>query len=335
MNSDQRPRRTGAAFLLSQPLRVPHLQGVGHIDHNAYLYIMRIAYTLILLAFVVCSCNNASEQKKPAKPVAPPHATVAEYKAFLDGLDTVTVGNATLAAEQFKKLFNTRDTFRNDSAFCLFVEYHQRLIHGLNETSVFDTILESGIEDISLDSPDAVLPALEAPFAALRKNGFQLDQVEDFIAIVPDSSFIAKNFYPHLSMPMRKFLQKVSHENEEGTEEDGGLIITATQVADRALWWEWFTTAYPVFALGESAKEYRQFYLTCLLRGLDNTPVLDPYTKAADTNFVRAYQYILDKHGNTQTAKYIGPYYEAIMDNNRLRIDTILTQYQMQDITLW
>jgi len=323
------PGSPGPLFLCAV---VPHLY-----SHNPYLYIMRVIYHLSalgLFAFFLVACGG-SGQKKPAKPVIPPHATVAEYKTFLDGLDTITASNATLAAAQFKKLFNTRDTFRNDSAFCLFVLYHEKLVHGLNETSVFDTILESGIDDISLDSPDKQLPALAAPFAALRSNGFQLDQVEDFIAIVPDSSFIARNFYPNLSAPMRRFLEKVKQENEEGTEEDGGLVISALQVADRALWWEWFTTTYPVFALGEHAKEYRQFYLTCLLRGLDNTPVLDPYTKAADTSFVRAYQYILDKHGNTQTAKHVGPYYEAIMDNQRLQLDTILTQYRMQDIILW
>lgn len=283
------------------------------------------AILFLALTTAAAACNSGGEQRDKKKPV---DKSLADYRLYLSTLDTTTAANAMLAVEKYKTLFNTGDTLRNDSGYCLFEEYYYRLCVGLNNNPVFDTILTSAVDSISLDSPDKRLPLLASPFAAIRKNGFMLEETDDeTIVIVPDQKAIVAHFRPFISAALRKYKEMVIREDYTS--------LSPTDIAYKAVWWNQFVNNYPSFIFADDAQELQQYYFTLLMEGPETDPVIDPDTKEADTSYIRAYQYVLREFPQTRTAHLLGPYYEALMDLNSRKADTILTQYKMQDILLW
>jgi hypothetical protein len=78
-------------------------------------------------------------------------------------------------------------------------------------------------------------------------------------------------------------------EENEAYQEDGGLTITALQLADRLAFWDNFIAKYPNHLFQEFAQNNKKYYLYFLLDGTDNTPSFAYENGVIASDFLEAY----------------------------------------------
>jgi hypothetical protein len=80
----------------------------------------------------------------------------------------------------------------------------------------------------------------------------------------------------------------------------------------------------------KQAKKNKQFLLTFLLIGLDNTPVTSFENGEIDDYFKTAYTYLQATYPNSQTNKLIAPYFAAMLKKDKSKTAQILNDYKKQ-----
>ena len=295
-------------------------------------------YKQLVFLFVgalLVSCGQGSNSASTHKATTSVVSKTNDYWKYLGALDTSNVTTATLAAKEYKELFSGGDTVVNDKAYALFDVYYSRLMQGLNDHFESDETFNKMGSGVVAGNPSAYPPKLAKYAAVLKDNGFEFIQSEGDLAIGQDRDFVVKWFYPSVSATMKKYLDQVNKENKDGLDDDDALLISANDLAERAVWWENFAAAYPHFVLIENVLQQRGLYLTILLKGLDNSPVLN-YDSHKLTEFYRmAYKQLLAKHPEAMATKMVKPYYEALLDNNTTAANHLIKQYEDQKLLQW
>lgn len=294
---------------------------------------------LFFLGSLLCSCgqgnNPQTTDNVKHRDTTANNLKIDAYQKYLNTLDTTSAGSATLAAAKYKELFNNSDTLVNDRAYTIFEEYYTRLMFGLNEYFESDNTINKIPGSLKLDNPATYPPQLAKYAEDLKANGFEFIESEGDLQISEDRDFIAKWFYPLVSATMKKYLEEVNKENKEGFAEDEALLIPANELSERAIWWENFTAYYPHFALINEAIHQKQLYLTCLLKGLDNSPVLNYDSHRLTEFFKIAYVRLISKHPDASATKMVKPYYEALLANDTAKANQIISRYEGQKLLLW
>ncbi|MFC6996422.1 hypothetical protein [Rufibacter roseus] len=255
------------------------------------------------------------------------HPLLAEYGQFLTRLDSGKVENMSVAAEKYKELFKGQNTSLADSGYVLFEKFYNRVDNTINENyneEKYDSlVIHQGLSKSLQKSKE-----LRTYDRHLNKNGFKLAMTEGITYLKQDRNFVKKHFYTFLSPVLKVYLSKLNKENIEGFADDASLTIAPRQLADRVIWWEDFVKANPEFILVEEAKENVQDYLTTLLVGMDNTPVLEHGDNRLNSYYAEAYHYLLKERPNSKAAKAVKPYFQALQNADTLRANVLLKQYQ-------
>ena len=293
---------------------------------------------LFFLGSLLCSCGQGNNHQtadtvRHADTIAN-NPGIATYQKYINTLDTADAGTATLAAKKYKELFSNYDTLINDQAYCIFEKFYFHLASVLNEHFLSAHAFEI-TNTLVIDSPSTYPPQLAKLDESLKENGFELIESEGDLQINENRDFITKWFYSSVSTIMKKYLGEVNKENKGGFEEDGGLLISSNELSERAIWWENFTAYYPRFVLINEAMQQKQLYLTCLLKGLDNSPVLNYDSHRLTEFFKIAYVHLISKHPDATATKMIKPYYEALLANDTAKANKIIHQYEDQKLLLW
>ncbi len=238
------------------------------------------------------------------------------------------------AAEKYKTLFKGQSNSLADSGYVLFEKFYLRTSNTINDVHYKDT---------TDYTPLVVLPYAGAPPVKLSKklntyrqameaNGFQVAMTEGFTYLLQERDFIAKHFYPFVSPTLKQFLVQLNKENKEGFQEDAGLTIGPTQLVDRVIWWENFVQKHPDFILLKHAEAERKAYLSTLLTGMDNSPILSFDDNKLDPYYAEAYQYLNKKAPTSKTNEVLKPYYEALQKGDTAKAYTLLTRYKLDKV---
>lgn len=279
--------------------------------------------------------DTAGVNMKPAQSENKSITLLDDYQKFISALDTTDAGTATLAANKYRELFASKDTVLNDKAYVIFDRYYNKLMFGLNDFVFHDPKNSDALTGVNIDDEKTYPASLRDLCVKLRDNGFRFIEVEGSPQIAQHRLFVTKMFYPSLSVTMRQYLDEVNKENEEGFEDDGGLIISVVQLADRTIWWEQFAAAHPGFIMSNEVAFQKQIYFTYLVRGMDNSPILDYETKTIDKSYKEAYEHLIAKYPGAETTKLIKPYYDALLAKNNAEASRILESFKTQKLTSW
>ncbi len=240
------------------------------------------------------------------------------YKDFIDHLDAFQVSNMQVASDKFKSVFKGADPNTCDSAYYIFDRYYSLTDDRINETHSNDT---TNFEAFTIQ--DAVLSEKLTNYqATLNANGFRMSSTEGISYIEKDRSYVKNNFYNFLTPIMVEYLDQLSKENDEGYWEDGSLMISPTVLVDRIIWWEFFTKQNPRFIFKNLPHQKQQLYMASLVRGEDNTPLYDDEEKMELSGYFKeAYEYLFSKQGNSQAARDLKPYYNALTKKDTAEIN--------------
>ena len=95
------------------------------------------------------------------------------------------------------------------------------------------------------------------------------------------------------------------------------LVISESELARRAVFWDQFLVRYPDFIYFERMAGHWEMYRMALIGGLDNTPSFDfaPPHKLFQ-GYKKAYEWILENHADTRTGKEIKDWYMLLKQHN-------------------
>jgi hypothetical protein len=298
----------------------------------------------LLMCLFLFSCGQGNNNTKQTTHTDSTHITAPKtdsttyntrldnYQKFVSELDTSDANSATTAANKFKELFNTPDTVLNDRAYMIFERFYAKLMFGINDHLFKDDKTPINYETFKVEDENTYPAALRDLNTKLKANGYRFIEVEGSPVVSQDRIILIKWFYPSVSITMRKYLDEVNKENAEGLEDDGGLTIPVTLLSDRTVWWEQFSTEHPRFVFAHEAQFQKQIYFTYLLTGMDNTPMIDYETKTISKDFKDAYDHLLTTYPNSETAKLVKPYYDALLAKKTAEAKQIVEKYRSQKL---
>ncbi|QHL88100.1 hypothetical protein GU926_11920 [Nibribacter ruber] len=304
---------------------------------------MRYLYSAVLAFGVLVSCQTKTETSTQESPVVEENQVPAastpmlkkpfgynpllvEYEQFLAQLDSGKVENVSVAAAKFDALFKGQPTALADSGYVLFDRFYLRTDNTLNEKHDF-VRFDSLLINHSLSQSLKQSKEIKAYEMLLKSNGFQLAMSEGMTYLQQDRDFITKHFYPYTGPALKEYLTQLNKENKEGFQEDGGLSISPTQLADRVIWWESFIKRNPGFVLLQEADEERRGYLGTLLNGMDNSPVLSFDNHRLDDYYATAYKHLENKAPSSDANKLVKPVYQALLKNDTAQANSLVRKY--------
>ncbi|MFL5731156.1 MAG: hypothetical protein ACJ75J_16835 [Cytophagaceae bacterium] len=299
-------------------------------------------HILYLPAFLLLfSCNTSevknSESKTENTPaISNAQKLLSDYTAYIAGLDSMDVESSGKAARQYQELFKGQAPGLCDSAYLLFDGFYERMDRNLNTLLEKDTTSYDELVIHYYDSTRAPVSKTLLDYnQKLKDNGFQIAMDEGMTYVAQYRLFIVNSFGPLVSKAMKDYLTETDLETEEGFSSDGGMIISVSRLADRIVWWEKFINANPDFIELSKAKELKKTYLTYLFNGMDNTPLYeDAETMTLSGMYVEGYQYLLSKYPDTQAASLVNPFYTAVKQKQKSRVEALIEQYKKQDLIL-
>lgn len=253
---------------------------------------------------------------------------IKEFKIYIDSLDSANATSALMATEKYKLLFKGKSKGLCDTAFVFFQNLMDTLLivqnnQLENDTTNFDAFIRG--ESTSKKITDFN--------NSLMKKGFILKSQHDFVFIDLNYDFILVNFLPFVSEPMNQFLTEMMYENTEGFAHNDSIKISPETLVNRVLWYENFITQNNSFVFSEKCKNYRKAYLTYLLTGYNKTTLFaNTQSHEISTYFATAFEYLISKYPESETAALTLPYYEAIKQKNINTSNEILKKYVIRGL---
>ncbi len=300
---------------------------------------MKAKYFLFFIGYVLISACNSSDKNTAISTIVETNLRyndqlIEKYSSFLMELDTATMENSVVAAKEYAKLFERQDKNTCDSAFFTFKKYYNKLNNTINDLHYNDTTLnyDSLLIDLNTISKTQLSKNLKAYGKRLNTNGFKVDMTEGETYISQDPDFIEKWFYKYVSPQLKECLIQLSKEDKEAFAEDASLMITPTQFVDRIVWWEKFIAKYPNATTTKESKQIWNDYLSILLRGMDNTPVIDFDKPTISEYYNNAYSYLQKSFPETQTNRIVNPYFKLLTQNKNREAEQLLEEYKTEKV---
>ncbi|RYY67394.1 MAG: hypothetical protein EOO12_01255 [Chitinophagaceae bacterium] len=289
---------------------------------------MRIL-TVVALCVLLAACSSGERKANVEGPVPDSVLTVIDYKAFLGGLDASDVGSVTKAAQQYAPAFAKRPVVQRDSGYALFEAFYNRVDSAINagmdrDTTNYEPLTDEEVRGI----PNPVSPGLKAKNDRLRANGFRVTSSEGTPFFEKDRAWLVPHFYKYLSPQMTQYLDQLRKEDDQRFADDAAVLISATEFADRAVWWENFEKATPRFPLRASVERIRKGYLTALMQGMDNSPVRDFETGRLSSYYDEAWRNLVTHYPNSDAAHLLLPYQAAWQRADTAAANALLRTYR-------
>ncbi len=146
----------------------------------------------------------------------------------------------------------------------------------------------------------------------LAKNGLILDSEEGMIFAELDPAFLIRKAGDRISPAMKAYLALEDVETKERVAGDGGLRISAKELAERTVQWEKFNQQYPDFVGFIQSENHFRWGLTTLLIGMDNTPAFNYDDFLLNEEYKTAYEWLVKTHPDTKTGKAIKEVYDIL-----------------------
>ncbi|WP_054955673.1 hypothetical protein [Paenibacillus dakarensis] len=137
---------------------------------------------------------------------------------------------------------------------------------------------------------------LRALLADLKDSGYKLRALEGSVyPIVDYNSF--KPYQPYVNKDIQRYIDMMSTESSNPSVGDAALLISWSEVIERALVQESFIRSFPVSNRSRSVASMYDASLAYLFYGMPNTPLFSYDTKKLDPDARTAFDKLLAKKG--------------------------------------
>lgn len=300
---------------------------------------LKLTFVLVSTTILLSACfekkadHSDNEQKTVLEldtvPQVLRNESLLAFEKYVETTDS-TPENMLVVVGRFKELMATENPAIVDSAILKFEVFYRSVEANLNEKIMNDTT------DFSVIWMGETIPNhIKQYQKKLKDNGFKLASSEGMAYVMQDRSFVAKHLYDFVSTEMKNYLMQIQKESDEGFADDAYITISPRQHVERIIWYEKFIAQNSDFILIENCKSYHKAYLTYIFTGLDNSPLyvseenlqLNPY-------FDTAYKLALNKYSDSEMAKLIKPFYEAVKAKDKILANKILKDYHVKGFLL-
>lgn len=166
----------------------------------------------------------------------------------------------------------------------------------------------------------------------LSQNALQVEASEGSIYISNDPDKIAQTFGQHLSPATKEYLEQWVIEEKQPWGADEGFIISAMDMAKRAVFWDTFVEKNPHNIFADKANANKHMYLSFLMTGLDNTPAFGADNQELAPEFLEAFTYLANTYPMQECGKVMAAYVQLLKDNNNRKteaVDQYIKKYSM------
>lgn len=283
---------------------------------------------LILLVVVLYACGSAEESKSSDSNKSDSQTLdmdkLKAYQQFLNQLDASQVESIVKGAEYFTQKVKSTNTAMNDSAYAIFSDFHFKVGLKIDENTL--TKNQDAFFEIISDNKDNQLKPVADK---IKQNGLRFGISEGYIYVSPDYAFQRKHFFDSFSPTMQTYFAQDQKEYDEIYADDGGLIVTPTDLAKRVVYWEDFLQKNPNFFWNYKAKQTIKEYTAVLFNGMDNSPIFF-YEGDLNLSFKEAYQYLKNEKPETVIGKKAIDYL-ALIEKNKGRDSEELKSYRAKN----
>lgn len=220
-----------------------------------------------LLIAILVFVTSALADNRPTGQSGDQASSVIQYKEFLAGLDPADPNSIEAALSQCHQSIAECSQEESDLAFLAFRQFFYELIENLNKR-LWD-------EQSNSDDPNDLVKERIIEAMAPYRNWFGLFESEGNFSVFENEHFLLDTFYRYLSPPLHRFLVLRSIEMREVFQEDAALRVDLIEIGRRCIQWEDYLQRYPDSPLIEDAREFHRIYLSSLLTGTGNSPILD------------------------------------------------------------
>jgi hypothetical protein len=276
---------------------------------------------LILLCLLSCTPKPTVEDNTGEIETIAQNITLTAYQDSLHHLP-FTAHSSLHALEIFRDQVDKHDLNTNDKAFQEYLYYQVILIDSLYNQLVkrpdYEKIESLIWADESLHEPEGQQYERE-----LNQNGLILKSTEGIIYIGRSTKPLRNFFYDHLSPATQEFFDQFEAETMQDLSEDGGLLITPVELAQRLAFWEEFLTKHPNHLFAQFARNNVADYQYYLLEGMDNTPAFDFETNKMQPEFIEGYAYLNQHHPDLACTKVFNEYLTLLKTTNYKRTEAV------------
>jgi hypothetical protein len=264
---------------------------------------------------VACNTKNQLAESPVVEKVQQVESIISSvYRDRLNALPFEFESNRK-GLDLFRQFVEQDKDINSDIALKDFLEFQKRLLDELNQQLYkrpdFETINSLIWADTTEYAPEAVKLS-----RLLNEQGLLFKATEGAVYIDRDMEPIRKTFYTHLSEPVRIFFVQYEMELVQGFSEDGGMVISTTELADRLGFWEEFLQRYPNNIFKEYATDNVKYYRYFMMAGMDNTPAFDYESNKLLDEYKQAMIYYQNQFAGTPSATVFRTYLEVLSKNN-------------------
>ncbi|WP_411333731.1 hypothetical protein ACK1LH_17215 [Metabacillus indicus] len=145
----------------------------------------------------------------------------------------------------------------------------------------------------------------------IRNSGYRFyHEGEGMINFQPDLELLENELDP--SPQMKKYFET---ENQAQVAMDAALAVPIYELAERTVALEDFILQNPNFKYREKLKERYEFWLTVLLKGLNNTMAVDEQLRLKE-EWKSAFEQLMKDYPNRETTSSVSAYYEFLKAQN-------------------
>ena len=232
----------------------------------------------------------------------PDQGKITQLTALLNSLDTKEMSSGKKAWDFVITAFSNEKNATADAAFILLQQFLFRMERE-GEYYVQTEKIKWTDEDFQAVS-DGKFDLNKYPLTRkLAENGFSLAMGEGMIFPVVDWRRLRDFFAPRASPGMKSYIDQELIEETEQVWDDGGIIVSLEDLADRAVFWEKFSNEHPYFPLIGQVKESARWMRLVLVNGADNTPSFNYEDQSIAPDFRKVWAYITQKYPGTELAK--------------------------------
>lgn len=217
------------------------------------------------------------------------------------------------------------DSERVDELFLTFTEFQYTAAQALDDKlAEEDPARYDQVQDLGIEGQKTTKSADDYVTLMLAK-GYRMVIVEGSVQFVPSISYALGFFSRYLTKPTKAYFVQIMAEEQAQLVDDGGILVSPKELADRVGFRSAFIHQYPNHPLAADdgmAKSEYEVLLSYFVLGLDNTPTFDHTDKLIDS-YLEAYRYAAAKYKGTTFGRLMGEYAQVLEQEDYTKTEKV------------
>lgn len=265
-----------------------------------------------------------------AKANSPDLGKLSQFNTFLVGLNTKELSSGKKAWDYVTTNFADANGTMADAAYILLSKFLTRMEYEGEFYTLTDKIdwKPEEFEAIYKDQFDMNKYPLTKKLA---ENGFRLETGEGMVFPISDWNKLYDFFGTRVTPVMKSYLAQSLKEQKDLDSDDGGMVISLAEMAERAVFWEKFNKENPYFLLNETTRINADWTLSALICGMNNTPSRNYETNKLTEEYKNVWKDVQQKYPGTNVAakaKEISDLYASTNWTYNETIEAWVTKFQ-------